>query len=342
MEAETSIIGRIDEMNREMRGRLVDLQTGVDALLDKDYRAAILHLEEASRTPARAPGELQAARSKLFDAWGAASTPMRKYLVAQHLAVVYGLLDDTEMVRRWLKTCLEQVQAEVSGQVSRLHQSVIAYLLNPRKSPGNARKDALHLKVRVYSREGRPISMAEARNAVKHPFVVPSRPRDGLVWLLRERAMWEGFMPRNADLEGWLSGLAELDAESAAACRLCEIAEVPFRDMPLWQWQTGVVRVYKGKAPSPWRVGQEQPKSGVLIRFSQFVAAEFTVSGNQDSPICQPLPTELRKASNWQRADEPLFEETWDYDARAHPDLWEMGTCLPYDRNGVVKMMCFG
>jgi hypothetical protein len=51
MEAEASIISRIDEMDREMTGRLVDLQAGVDALLDKDYRAALLHLEEVVRAP---------------------------------------------------------------------------------------------------------------------------------------------------------------------------------------------------------------------------------------------------------------------------------------------------
>jgi hypothetical protein len=155
----------------------------VDALLDKDYRAALLHLEEVARAPARAPGEPEAARFKLFDAWGAANTPMRKYLVARHLAVVYGLLNDAEMVRRWLKTSFEQVQAEVSSQVSHLHSSVVGYLAGLQGE--------------------------------------------------------EGFYQR-------------MRATSS--------------------------RMYYG----PRQAG---PKPGVLIRFSQFVAAEFTLSGSENSPI---------------------------------------------------------
>lgn len=323
-EAENSILSRIDEMNREMRGRLVDLQAGVDALLDKDYRAALLHLEEAARVPERAPGELQAARSKLFDAWGAANTPTRRYLVAQHLAVVYALLGDANMVKRWLRSSLVDVQAEVSGQVSRLHPAVVGHLVNPRRSSGNARKDALHFRVQVNAQSGRKISMDQARNAVRHPFVVPKNESD----LVFEVQSWEGFIPRNADLEGWLSGLAELDAESAGACRLCEVAKVPYYPrkasyaMPPSGWREGVVRVYKGKTE---RYGGQR---GVLVRFSQFVAAEFTISGSQNSPICRPLPSELRQAQNWQLWYDPVFEESYDYDAKGFPDLWQMGSGL--------------
>jgi hypothetical protein len=335
MEAENSILSRIDEINREMKGRLVDLQAGVDALLDKDYRAALLHLEEAARVPERAPGELQAARSKLFDAWGAANTPIRKYLVAQHLAVVYALLNDSDMVKRWLMSSLEGVQAEVSGQVSRLHPVVVGHLANPRRSSGNAGKDALHFRVQVNAPR-RDISMDQARNAVRHPFVVPKRDSE----FVYPRQNWEGFIPRNADLEGWLSGLAELDAESAGACRLCE-GVVRYIDMPPWGWRDGVVRVYKGKTE---RSGQR----GVLVRFSQFVAVEFTISGSQDSPICRPLPAELRQARNWQPTYQPVFEETYDYDAEGFPTLWQMGSGLdrfvtePGHKRGAYQMMYFG
>lgn len=336
MEAENSILSRIDEMNREMRGRLVDLQAGVDALLDKDYRAALLHLEEAARVPERAPGELQAARSKLFDAWGAANTPMRKYLVAQHLAVVYALLDDADMVKRWLTSSLEQMQAEVSGQVSRLHSDVVGYLVNPRRSLRNAGKDALHFKVQVYASSSH-ISMDQARNAVRRPFVVPTRDSH----FLNLTQSWEGFIPRNTDLEGWLSGLAELDAEAAGACRLCEIAKVPFYTMPPSGWLQGIVRVYKGKT-------ERSGPRAVLVRFSHFVAVEFTVSGNQDSPICRPLPTELRLARNWQSWYSPVFEESYDYDAEGFPDVWKMGSGLlrwvplPGSKQGAHTLMHFG
>jgi hypothetical protein len=243
---------------------------------------------------------------------------MRKYLVAQHLVVLYALLDDADMVKRWLRTSLEQVQAEISGQASHLHSAVVDYLVNPRKPSGNVRKDALHFKVQVNALTGHygyiDKSIASARYAVRSPFVTPKYHAGGVA----EAQTWEGFIPRSADLEGWLSGLAELTAESAGARRLCEVAGVPGYTMPPNKWTDGAVRIYKGKT--------ERFGPGVLVRFSQFVAVEFAISGGQDSPICRPLPAELRQARNWQRWDKPLFAETWDYEAEGYPELWMMGT----------------
>jgi len=331
MEAETSILTRIDEMNREMTGRLIDLQAGVDALLDKDHRAALLHLEEAARVPERALDELQAARSKLFDAWGAANTPMRGYLVAQHLVLVYALLNDPDAVRRWLLSSLEQIRAEIPGQVRRLHAAVVPHLVNPSRSSGSLPEAVLYFAVEVYGfpMNARRISRSEARKVVTNLFT-GSAPDYGVV---PEPIRWEGFIPKNDDLEGWLSGLAELDAESAAVRRLCEVAGVPYDSMPPYRWQDGAVRVYKGMT---W---YRYEAAAVLVRFSPFVAVEFATS-RQDSPMSRPLPAELRQARNWQRRDEPAEKETFDYASSVC--VWNMGRFVKNEKIAHSEPVYFG
>ena len=93
----------LDEINEEMRGRPTGLEADVDALLDRDYQSAQLHLEVA-RLPEQRAHELQAANPSCSVHGAQRTRQCTKYLVAQHLVIVYSLLNDTEMVRQWLRT----------------------------------------------------------------------------------------------------------------------------------------------------------------------------------------------------------------------------------------------
>jgi hypothetical protein len=95
---------RLEKLNREMNGRLLALQKGVQTLLDGPLLEARLLLQQAAadHTPERRDHDILGARDALFRAFSLAQTDGRRALIAEQLAIVFVLDKDSDRGRDWI------------------------------------------------------------------------------------------------------------------------------------------------------------------------------------------------------------------------------------------------
>ena len=146
LNAQDTQLDRVEALNRELHGRLLHLEAGIDAIRSAPMVAARLHVEEARRrdTPQRRADELTRARVALFEAWAnAEGSPALQAVAGQQLSVVFALLNDIEGAKAWLTRSYEASCGAIDEQVSDT-QREIDELLD--QSPTAADKVGAHLR----------------------------------------------------------------------------------------------------------------------------------------------------------------------------------------------------
>ena len=154
------------------------------------------------------------AQSSLFRAWGSATTPVRQYLVAQHLVLVYALLGDREAVAKWLTESRNSLRAEINSHLGDVPATLWqAQLLGKPKeserkifpvSAAGSHDPADFMRFEGWCEGGFGLNRHEAK---------PSRLRFGGRHSKPPPTHIEGLVFRVWDqsVEGVLSGLAQLD-----------------------------------------------------------------------------------------------------------------------------------
>jgi hypothetical protein len=210
---------RMDALAQEMRGRLTELQDAVGSLLDRPWRKALEHIDEAAYRPRARERELELARSELFEAWAGAKAlldrnprsadpaALRCPVIAQQIAAVYGFLGEPQNMRRWLVKGYLASLAQLGNQVDGLH-------------------DLLVEKVKREKVKRRKSPLDEARSMLRVELCSSRLDSDDLLWRIMpgevfrpgryERKVWYKlhFIARDPDFEGKVAGLATMDAES--------------------------------------------------------------------------------------------------------------------------------
>jgi hypothetical protein len=119
---------RLEKLNREMNGRLLALQQGVQTLLDGPLLEARLLLQQASadHTAERRDHDILGARDALFRAFSLAQTDGRRALIGEQLAIVFVLDNDSDRGRDWISQAHRYASAAVRTQGQNIENRIRA------------------------------------------------------------------------------------------------------------------------------------------------------------------------------------------------------------------------
>ncbi|WP_104046093.1 CBM20 domain-containing protein [Arthrobacter sp. ZGTC412] len=273
--AQQQELRRIEEFTRDIHGLAGDINMRVKALQGGPSRAALLHMEYASRHPERAYEELQAARGLLFQAWGIASDASQRAFAAQQLSGVYALLGDSYDSRQWLEKCLPDTDLAVEDAICDL-LTALRVVLN--RSPSRASSED-YTRVTTMETGARYVPVRDLHPALSK--VVDARHE---AMLLRRLSMTVGIgapwpslsrtrIQNDGDSEilvqtptAWVKveiGAALRDSPTVATMRRMETMTFRVKDGP-WNAQAGQVFLF---GPSPqlgaWEPAQAVPMEGL-------------------------------------------------------------------------------
>jgi hypothetical protein len=121
---------RLEQLNREMNGRLLALQKGVQTLLDGPLLEARLLLQQAAadNTAERRERDILGARDALFRALSLAQTDGRRALIAEQLAIVFVLDKDSDRGRVWISQAYDYAARTVPTQCQLIENRIGASL----------------------------------------------------------------------------------------------------------------------------------------------------------------------------------------------------------------------
>jgi hypothetical protein len=289
---------RIEELNQEMRGRLIGLQNTVGGLLDAPWRTALAHIEEAGRRPGRREQELELARTHLFEAWGVGQAlldrdarsqdpaAMRCPLVAQQIAAVYGFLGEPRNTVHWLATAYTASRNQLDNQVSAIYDLL--------------REKAKHQKGYPFRGEPRLEIEIWARTlGTRDPLWIVSNTSGYRIMYVQSNKTepWSAgwYVERDLDFEGRLAALSEFDAEVQLLRRTCLDAGVAPSALPPDSPIEGARRVLKENHAGWYPEG----KGCVLVVFNETTAAcPYPLNGGKQSPLQRPLGDRYREISS--------------------------------------------
>ena len=212
--AQDDQLQRIEDINRDLQGRLIGLEQGMEILLDKSWLKAQDFIEEAARSPDREREDLLLARNELIDAWRSARDDTRRSMVAQKLVVVHALLEEPASVNKWLidaataainafftqvETSIDMLQEEVKNYEAlyRRHQNVIPYEMTKVGFCDN------HL----------------ARGSFRGPDL-PNPPRNDRDAIARAGRTWYGGLVPTTSARSLVSGLSAMQDDANVLDRL--------------------------------------------------------------------------------------------------------------------------
>jgi hypothetical protein len=279
--AQADQLDELVRLNREMNGRLAGLQQGVDSLLDADWKTALLHIEDASRSPARRATDLENARLKLFDAWGKANTAYRRQAIAEHMAALFAMLGEAANVRYWLEVACVAHSQMMADETRSIHDTLLERIKQWRRWQSILRQQE-QLYVVVWTtrlKESDPLYVASP----DHPSGLVYRNKgDTVLSHYDDHANHMCMIPRESALERQIAALAELDAAGQTIRASCIDAGIPPTNLPPDSWAAGASRVVRGRSTLVGRIS-------VLVIFGQTVAAEVCANGGH-SPLAYNLP----------------------------------------------------
>ncbi len=122
--AQKEALDTLVERTRGIESLLGAVHSNIEAMIDRDWQAALLSIADAAKHPERAQGELHVARRRLFDAWGGANTNAKRAQISQELSVVYGLLGEPDDSREWLFRSYSEASEALVDSISETWDSI--------------------------------------------------------------------------------------------------------------------------------------------------------------------------------------------------------------------------
>jgi hypothetical protein len=154
VQEQTEQFARLEQLNREMNGRLLALQKGVQTLLDGPILEARLLLQQAAadHTADRRERDILGARDALFRALSLAQTDARRALIAEQLAIVCVLEGDRDRGRVWLSQAYNYAAKNVRAEFQLIHSRLLAFfvMIDQAIRPEDGRK-----KFEIETKDGR-------------------------------------------------------------------------------------------------------------------------------------------------------------------------------------------
>jgi hypothetical protein len=309
MPAHADQLQQLEEISRELRGRLISLQDSVGALLDGPWRTALAHIEEASRRPLRREQELELARIHLFDAWGPAEAllernpqsqdpaALRCPLIAQQLAAVYSFLGEPLNATHWLVTAYAASHNQLNSQVDAVSDVFLQKVQGAKKASGQDpwKRPALLIDVRSTDPDSKELLWAHAPGkALSPPYMA------GEQWSKTVVA------ERDLEFEERLVALVDLDAETQLLRQTCIDAGTGQADLPSESARDGARRAVTS-------VSTQGVSGYAFIIFNASTAIGISVRGNTYvsrgwMAYAEPSPLERRV--------DPRYKDIWRFTAK--------------------------
>jgi hypothetical protein len=267
---------RLTELAEDIRGRLMGLQDAVGGLLDAPWRTALAHIEEAGRRPAARERELELARVRLFDAWGAAEAllernarstdpaALRCPVIAQQIAAVYGFLGEPQNARSWLVTGYLASRQQLGHQVDRLHDLLVDKVRRA-KSPAGDVHSLIVIAVRSLNPNSDDPLWVRMPGKVSTPIGYASQG-----WEKSRR------IAHDVDFERQVVGLAAMDAEAQLLRLTCLAAGATD---PRLQPNEKSPKVASGESAEAGEKRVLRRPDAALVVFSPITTAHIIASG---------------------------------------------------------------
>lgn len=288
---------RIEQLNQEMRSRLIGLQNAVGGLLDGPWRTALAHIEEAARRPGHRAQELELARIHLFEAWGVGQAlldrdprsqdpaAVRCPLIAQQIAAVYGFLGEPLNAVHWLIESYKESRNQLDNQVDALYDIFLEKVKRRRGYPYG--RDP-YLEIKIWSRSHNSKDRLWLKLNTSGYRILYTRPQSEWAKPWSTSAV----VARDLDFESRLAALAEFDGEVQMLRRTCLDAGADRAALPSESPLDGARRVVKDNR-SGWC---PQGEGCILVVFDSMTAAcPYPLNGGPQSPLQRPFDDRYRE-----------------------------------------------
>jgi hypothetical protein len=297
LDAQSDQMADLVRLNREMADQLVGIQQGVDALLDGPWRTGLLHIADAASNPSRRQSGLELARVELFRAWGNANTPYRRQAIEQDLAALFGILNEPENARHWIKLAAASHAEVLRAAIEKMHGQLLESITKSSNERKNKPRPLLSVHVRT-TRPETPDPLFLAASKADENF------ERGRSFDEETRFWYKDLSSRRCEIYGdsggTIAALAELDAAGQLLRRTCVEAGVPDSALPSMSLADGAWRAIK------CRSDYDYGKNVVLVVFGPSLAAMIGQPYLLKGPILDPLPSEYAVL------DERTVEYYWE------------------------------